>query len=52
MEKYLMKEVVNFRWHNQDCASIAANLCEEFNTKVLLNIYFRIPSFRIQATSK
>ena len=35
IEKYLLKEVVDFRWHDQDCASIAAELCEEFNAKVL-----------------
>ena len=38
-----MKEVVDLRWCNQDCVLIAAELYEEFNTKVHLNIYFRIP---------
>ena len=28
-----------------DCASIAAKLCEDFNTRVLLNIYFKVPLF-------
>ena len=33
----------SFWWHDQDCVWIAAELCEKFNTRVLLNIYFRIP---------
>ena len=37
MEKYLLKEVVDFRWRDQEYASIVVELCEEFNTKVLLN---------------
>ena len=41
MEKYLL--AVDFRWHNQDCVSIAAEFFEEFNTKVLLSIYISIP---------
>ena len=44
MKKHLLKEVVNFWWRNQDCLSIAAELWEKFNTRVFLNIYFRIPS--------
>ena len=40
---YLLKEVVDFTWSDQDCASIAEELCEEFNPKVLLSIYFSIP---------
>ena len=43
IEKYLLKEVVDFKWRDQDCACSAAELCEEFNTKVLLNTYCRIP---------
>ena len=45
IEKYLLKEVVDFRWCDQDCASNAAEIFEEFNTRVLLNIYFRNPPF-------
>ena len=30
-----------FWWLDQDCALIAAELCVEFNTRILLNIYFR-----------
>ena len=37
-----MIEVVDFWWHDQNCVSIAAELCEEFHPRVLLNIYFRI----------
>ena len=49
MEKCLLKPVVHFRWCDQDWASFVAELCKEFNAKVLLNIYFSIlapPSFR------
>ena len=38
MEKYLLKEMVNFRCRNQICALITVELCEEFKTRVLLNI--------------
>ena len=31
MVKYLLKEVVDLRWRDQDFASIAAISCEEFN---------------------
>ena len=34
MQKYLLKEVMDFSWRDQDCALIAAELGEEFNTKV------------------
>ena len=43
MEKYLLKEVIGFRWRDEDSVSIAAELLEEFNTRALLNIYFSIP---------
>ena len=39
--KYLLKEVVDIRWCDLDCVSIAPELCEEFNTRV--NIYTRPP---------
>ena len=41
--KVLMKELVCFWSCNQDFASIATELYEKFNRRVLLNIYFRIP---------
>ena len=44
MEKHLLKVVVVFSLSDQDCVSIASELCKEFNTRFLLNIYFRIPS--------
>ena len=43
MQKDLLKEVVGFWWRDQDSVSITAELWEEFNTRVLLNIYFSIP---------
>ena len=43
MKKDWLKKLVCFWWCNQDCVSIATELCEEFNRRVLLNIYFRIP---------
>ena len=42
MKKQLLKEVVGFWRREQDSVSIAAELYEEFNTGVLLNIYFNI----------
>ena len=43
MEKHLLKEVLGFWWRDDDNVSIAAELCDEFNTRVLLNIYFSTP---------
>ena len=45
MEKYLLRiniVVVDFRWCDQNFESIAEELCEEINTRVLFNTYFRI----------
>ena len=42
MKKYWLKELVCFGWRNQYCVSIAPELCEVFNRRVLLNIFYRI----------
>ena len=42
-EKAFTEKGVRFLMARLDCASIATDLCEIFNTRVLLNIYFRIP---------
>ena len=41
-KKYWLKELVCFWWRNQDCVSIATELCEEFKRRVLLSIFYRI----------
>ena len=43
-KKHLLKEMISFWWHDQDCVSIASVLHGEFNIRVLLNIYFKTSS--------
>ena len=42
LEKHLIKEVNNFWCRDRDCASTATHSSEKFNTRMFLNIYFKI----------
>ena len=44
MEKHLIKEVNNFWCRDCDCASTVIHSFEKFNTRMFLNIYFKIVS--------
>ena len=41
-EKHLIKGVINFWCRDRDCASTATHSPEKFNTRMFLNIYFKI----------
>ena len=41
MEKHLLKNLNNFLCCDHDCASITAHSSENFNTRILIYIYFK-----------